>query len=111
MWAAGVGWTKRRQAQGACEAVMGGMSFGKAATSFGVGRASVATCLAGNVSMDGRVGPGIVLSEAEENAVEDVLLFAARNGLLSVSGPGSAESCGETAVRRRLFVVAALCIA
>ncbi|CAN0410372.1 unnamed protein product, partial [Ectocarpus sp. 13 AM-2016] len=69
------------QAQKACEAVMGGMSVRKAATSFGVGRPSIATRLAGKVSMDGRVGPGTILSEAEENAVEDVLLFAARNGL------------------------------
>ena len=69
------------QAKKACDAVRGGMSVRSAAARFHVGRNAITRRLSGEVTMDGKVGPGTVMTEEEENAVEDILLFAARHFL------------------------------
>ncbi|CAB1107237.1 unnamed protein product [Ectocarpus sp. CCAP 1310/34] len=67
-------------AEKACEAVRSGrMSQNAAAAAFGLGRSSLQRRLDGNCAMDARVGPGTVMTKAEEDAVEDLLLYAGRN--------------------------------
>lgn len=70
-----------QQAQKACEAVRGGMSVRKAAKVYDIDRLSLKRRLDGEVAMDAKVGPGTVMSEEEENSIEDCLLYAGRNCL------------------------------
>lgn len=64
------------QAQKACDAVKLGMSVRKAAKMYDIDRWSLGSRLKGTVAMSGKVGPGTVLTEEEENSLEDVLLYA-----------------------------------
>eukprot|EP00752_Nemacystus_decipiens_P009450 g8449.t1 len=67
-------------AEKACEAVRSGlMSQKAAAAAFGVGRTSLQRRLSGVCAMDARPGPRTVMTAAEEDAVEDLLLYAGRN--------------------------------
>lgn len=67
-------------AEKACEAVRSGlMSQKAAAAAFGVGRTSLQRRLSGVCAMDARSGPRTVMTAAEEDAVEDLLLYAGRN--------------------------------
>lgn len=69
------------QAQKACDAVRGGMSIRRAAKVYDIDRLSLSRRLTGEVAMKAKVGPGTVLSEEEENSLEDVLLYAGRHCL------------------------------
>ncbi|CAM9186573.1 unnamed protein product [Pylaiella littoralis] len=57
------------------------MSVRKAAAVFGVGRTSIEDRRRGKVAMNAKVGPETILSKEEEDSLEDVLLFSARNYL------------------------------
>ncbi|CAN0536572.1 unnamed protein product, partial [Ectocarpus sp. 12 AP-2014] len=65
----------------ACAAIDDGMSVRKAAEVFGVGRTSIEDRRRGKVAMNAKVGPETILSKKEEDSLEDILLFAARNFL------------------------------
>ncbi|CAN0545844.1 unnamed protein product, partial [Ectocarpus sp. 12 AP-2014] len=67
-------------AEKACAAVRNGsMSRYAAAAAFGLSKTSLLRRLSGECDMDARVGHGTVLTKEEENALEDVLLYAGRN--------------------------------
>ncbi|CAB1107197.1 unnamed protein product [Ectocarpus sp. CCAP 1310/34] len=57
------------------------MSVRKAAGVFGVGRTSIEDRRRGKVAMNAKVGAETILSKEEEDSLEDILLFAARNFL------------------------------
>ena len=69
------------QAKKACDAVRGGMSVRSAAARLQVGKRAITRHLSGEVAIDSKVGPGTVMTEQKGNAVEDILLFAARHFL------------------------------
>ncbi|CAN0342972.1 unnamed protein product [Pylaiella littoralis] len=69
------------QVRKACAAIDDGMSVRKAAAVFGVGRTSIADRRHGKVAMNAKVGPETILSKEEEDSLEDILLFSARNYL------------------------------
>ncbi|CAB1099952.1 unnamed protein product [Ectocarpus sp. CCAP 1310/34] len=67
-------------AEKACAAVRNGsMSRYAAAAAFGLTKTSLLRRLSGECDIDARVGHGTVLMKEEENALEDVLLYAGRN--------------------------------
>ncbi|CAB1098679.1 unnamed protein product [Ectocarpus sp. CCAP 1310/34] len=64
----------------ACEAVRSGsMSRNATAAAYGVNKTSLSRRLSGECAMDARVGPGTVMTAVEEDALEDILLYAGRN--------------------------------
>ncbi|CAM9635254.1 unnamed protein product [Pylaiella littoralis] len=70
-----------KQVRKACAAIDDGISVRKAAAVFGVGRTSIADRRRGKVAMNAKVGPKTILSKEEEDSLEDILLFSARNYL------------------------------
>jgi hypothetical protein len=66
------------QAKKTCDAVRAGRSVRSAAARFQVGQSAITHRLSDGVLMDDKIGPGTVMTEQEENAVEDIFLFAAR---------------------------------
>ncbi|CAB1103444.1 unnamed protein product [Ectocarpus sp. CCAP 1310/34] len=68
------------QVRKACAAIDDDMSD-RAAEVFGLGRTSIEDRRRGKVAMNAKVGPETILSNEEEDPLEDILLFAARNFL------------------------------
>ncbi|CAB1113787.1 unnamed protein product [Ectocarpus sp. CCAP 1310/34] len=64
-----------------CAAIDDGMLVGKAAEVFGVGRTSIEDRRRGLAAMNPKVDTETILSNEEEDSLEDILLFAARNFL------------------------------
>ncbi|CAN0076004.1 unnamed protein product, partial [Pylaiella littoralis] len=69
------------QVRKACAAIDYGMSVRKAAAVFGVDRTSIEDRRRGKVAMNAKVGPETILSKEEEDSLEHILLFSARNYL------------------------------
>lgn len=71
------------QAQKAVQAVRSGqMSIRAAANAYGLSRNSLHSRVTKKVAVAARVGPGTVMSKAEEDFIEDVLIYASRHFLL-----------------------------
>ncbi|CAB1098678.1 unnamed protein product [Ectocarpus sp. CCAP 1310/34] len=71
-----------QQAQKACDAVRSGqLSLSAAAKAYGVNKDALSRRSSGAMAMDAKVGPETVLRKAEEDAVEDAMIYASRHFL------------------------------